>query len=146
MEKIKMAKARRIFTAEEIKEKLAPLFKDKDLQLALLFGSTVSGKFKKQRSDVDLAFLFDRPADILALTNRVIRLLHFDDVDVADLRYASPLLRFSVAKNGKLLFERSPGLFNEFASLAFRRYVDTKKLREAQAKAIEHFLEKRGLA
>jgi predicted nucleotidyltransferase len=111
-----MAEAR--LSVEEIKERLAPLFEDKELQLALLFGSTVSGKFKKKRSDVD----------------------------VADLRYANPLLRFSVAKNGKLLFERSPGLFHEFVSLAFRRYVDTKKLRDAQTKAIEHFLEERGLA
>jgi predicted nucleotidyltransferase len=131
---------------KEIKDKLVPLFEDQELQLALLFGSAVSGNFKKQRSDVDLAFLFDKPSDILALTNRVIRLLHFEDVDVTDLRYASPLLRFSVAKNGKLLYERSPGLFKEFFSLSFRRYVDTKKLRDAQAKAIETFLEQRGLA
>jgi len=135
-----------IFTIEEIKRRLAPLFKDRGLQLAVVFGSTVSGGFKKQRSDVDLGFLFDQPADILALTNHIIRLLHFDDVDVADLRYATPLLRFSVAKNGKLLYERSPGLFHEFYSLAFRRYVDTKKLRDAQTKAIELFLEERGLA
>jgi predicted nucleotidyltransferase len=130
---------------EEIKERLAPLFKDGELQLALVFGSTVSGKVKKKQSDIDLAFLFDRPADILALTNQVIRLLHFDDVDVVDLRYANPLLRFSVAKNGKLLFERSPGLFHEFFSLTFRRYVDTKKLRDAQGKVIQTFLEERML-
>jgi len=132
-------------STEEIKEKLAPLFEDKELQLALVFGSTVTGGFKKQKSDIDLAFLFDQPADILALTNCVIRFLHFDDVDVVDLRYASPLLRFSVAKNGKLLYERSPGLFHEFFSLTFRRYVDTKKLRDAQGKVIQTFLEERML-
>jgi uncharacterized protein len=137
---------KKILSVEEIKIRLAPLFEDKELQIAFLFGSTASGRVRKQQSDIDLAFLFDKPVDILALTNRVIRLLHFNDVDVVDLRYASPLLRFSVAKNGKLLFERSPGLFHEFVSLAFRRYVDTKKLRDAQTKAIEHFLEERGLA
>jgi len=134
---------KRDFSPEEIKERLTPLFKDPELQLALVFGSTVSGRVKKQQSDIDLAFLFDKPVDILALTNRAIRLLHFDDVDVVDLRFASPLLRFSLLKNGKLLYERSPGLFNEFFSLTFRRYVDTKKLRDAQAKAIEHFLKER---
>ena len=134
---------KRDFSSEEIKERLTPLFKDPELQLALVFGSTVSGRVKKQQSDIDLAFLFDKPVDILALTNRAIRLLHFDDVDVVDLRFASPLLRFSLLKNGKLLYERSPGLFNEFFSLTFRRYVDTKKLRDAQAKAIEHFLKER---
>jgi predicted nucleotidyltransferase len=137
--------AKKIFSTEEIEEKLAPLFKDKELQLALVFGSTVSGRFRKKQSDIDLAFLFDRPVDILAFTNQVIRLLHFDDVDVVDLQRANPLLKFSLVKNGKLLYERSPSLFNEFISLAFRRYVDTKKLRDAQAKVIRTFLEKRKL-
>jgi len=36
-------------------------------------------------------------------------------------------------------------LFNEFYSLAFRMYVDTRKLRDAQAKAILQFLKARGL-
>jgi hypothetical protein len=43
------------------------------------------------RSDIDLAFMFESPTDILELTNRVIRLLHADTVDVVDLRRASPL-------------------------------------------------------
>jgi len=140
-----MIMAKKIFSTEEIKEKLAPLFKDKELQLALVFGSTVSGKVKKKQGDVDLAFLFDRPIDTLAFTNQVIRLLHFDDVDVVDLQRANPLLKFSLVKNGKLLYERAPGLFNEFISVAFRRYVDTKKLRDAQAKVIQRFLKEREL-
>ena len=140
-----MLETKRKPSAEEIKEKLTPLFKDVELQLALVFGSTVSGKVKKKQSDVDLGFLFDKPVDILSLTNRVVRLLHFDDVDVVDLRRANPLLKFSSVKNGQLLYERSPGLFNEFYSLTFRRYVDTKKLRDAQTKVIRHFLEEREL-
>ena len=99
-----------------------------------------------KKSDIDLAFLFDKPVDILALTNRVIRLLHTDDVDVVDLKCASPLLKFSAVKNGKLLYERERGMFNEFYSLAFRMYVDTKKLRDAQATAIKQFLKAMGLS
>jgi predicted nucleotidyltransferase len=140
-----MPEAKRIPSPEEIKQRLAPLLKDKELQLVLIFGSTVTGKVRKQQSDIDLAFLFDKPADILALTNQVIRLLHFDEVDVVDLRRANPLLKFSLVNNGKLLYERSPGLFNEFTSLAFRRYVDTKKLRDSQEKVIQYFLKEREL-
>lgn len=109
-----------------------------------MFGSIVSGRAHKQ-SDIDLAFLFDRHVDILELTNRVIRLLHNDNVDVIDLRQVNPLLRFSIVKYGRLLYERSPGIFNEFCSLAFRMYIDTKKMRDAQAVAIKHFLKLRGL-
>ncbi|UJS20313.1 MAG: nucleotidyltransferase domain-containing protein [Candidatus Brocadia sp.] len=99
-----------------------------------------------KKSDIDLAFLFDKPADILTLTNRIIRLLHTDHVDVVDLKRASPLLRYTSVKHGMLLYEREPGMFHEFYSLAFRRYVDTKKLRDAQTKAIQQFLIARGLA
>ena len=56
----------------EIKKGLSPLFNDEGLRLVLLFGSAVSGKIHK-KSDIDFAFLFDKPVDILSLTNRVIR-------------------------------------------------------------------------
>lgn len=129
---------------EEIRDRLSPLFKNEGIKLVLLFGSVVSGKVHKQ-SDIDLAFLFDKPVDILALTNKVIRLLRTDNVDVVDLKRASPLLKFSVAENGRLLYEKSPGIFAEFYSLAFRMYVDTKKLRIAQTISVRKFLESRGL-
>lgn len=140
-----MAKAKEIISIEEIRDRLTPIFEDEELRLVLLFGSAVSGEVHRQ-SDIDLAFLFDRPVDILSLTNRVIRLLHTDNIDVVDLRCASPLLKFSVIKNGRLLYEKQLGMFNEFYSLAFRMYVDTKKLRDAQAIAIKHFLKARGLS
>ena len=88
---------------QQITERLASLFGDEGLQFVLLFGSSVSKGPYTQRSDIDLAFSFDQPADILALTNKVIRLLRTDNVDVVDLKRASPLLRFSAAKKGKLL-------------------------------------------
>jgi predicted nucleotidyltransferase len=127
----------------EIKERVAPLFEDERLQLVLLFGSALTGNMHKG-SDIDLAFLYDKPVDVVLLTNRVLRLLHRDAVDVVDLRSANPLLRFSVAQKGRPLYERSPGMFNEFCSLAFRMYVDSKKLRDGQAKVIKDFLESRG--
>jgi len=139
-----MVATKKISSFEEIRDRLAPLFKDGGLQLVLAFGSVVSQRVHKH-SDIDLAFLFDRPVDILGLTNRVIRLLRTDNVDVVDLKRASPILRFSAAKYGRLLYERLPGVFNEFYSLAFRRYMDTEKLRNAQAMAIRLFLEARRL-
>lgn len=139
-----MAELIKIPLVDEISERLAPLFQDEGLRLVLLFGSSVTGKMHRH-SDIDLAFLFDRDMDIIALTNTVIRLLHTDNVDVIDLKHASPLLRFSVVKNGRLLYERSQGEFNSFSSLTFRRYVDTKKLRDMQATSIKHFLGTRGI-
>ena len=130
---------------EDIKSKLSPLFKEPDLRLVILFGSAAAGQMHK-RSDIDLAFLFDRPVDILDLTNRVIRLLHTDNIDIVDLKKANPLLRFSAVRNGKLLYEKEPGTFNSFASLAFRMYVDTKKLRDALETFIKNYLHEKEMA
>jgi predicted nucleotidyltransferase len=131
-------------SADEIKGKLASLFEEEGLQLVLLFGSAAA-RTVHRKSDIDLGFLFERPVDLLALTNRVIRLLHTDRVDVVDLKRAGPLLNFSVAKKNRLLYERTSGVYNEFCSLAFRRYVDSKKLRDRRAEVIQRFLEDRGL-
>ena len=131
---------KKAYSVKEIKEKLPPLFEEEGLQLVLLFGSMASGK-AHGRSDIDLGFLFDEPQDILALTNRVIRLLRNDRIDVVDLRHASPLLNFMAEP----LYERSPGLFNSFYSLAVRRYIDTKKLRKVQEIVINSFIRERGL-
>jgi predicted nucleotidyltransferase len=138
-------KTKKTISIKEIRNRLTPIFKDPELRLVLLFGSTVSEKMHEQ-SDIDLAFLYNnRPEDIVALTNTVIRLLHSDSVDVVDLKSANPLLKFSIAKNCQILYEKKQGMFNEFYSLAFRMYVDTKKLRSAQETAIRRFLEAKGL-
>ena len=140
-----MSNREKTISIEELRERLTPIFKEEGLQLIFLFGSAVSGKVHKQ-SDIDLAFLFDKPVDILTLTNKVIKLLHTDNIDVVDLKRTTPLMKFSVVKNGILIYEREPGVFNEFYSLAFRMYVDTKKLRDAQTTAIKYFLQARGLS
>ena len=131
------------FSIDEIKAKLAPLFTEEGLQLVLLFGSQSSGQVHPE-SDIDLGFLYNEAVDLLELTNKVIQLLRKDRVDVIDLRRANSLLCFSAARQGKLLYERCPGLFNSFYSLSFRRYIDTKKLRDARQKAIDTFLQARG--
>jgi len=137
-----MTKIKELIPVEEIRNRLSPLFKDQDLELVLLFGSVVSETVHKQ-SDIDLAFLFQRPVDIVALTNEVIKLLHIKNADVVDLKRASPLMKFSIIKNCKLLYEKQQGIFNVCYSLAFRMYNDTKKLRDAQAAAIRNFLKAR---
>jgi predicted nucleotidyltransferase len=134
---------RRKITRKEITDLLSPLFADRGLRLAVLFGSVASGK-AHGKSDVDIGFLFDGPVDIVALTNEVSRLLRRDEVDVVDLGPASPLLKFHAAKGGVVLYEREPGLFMQFYSLSYRMYVDAKKLRDARDRSIERFLQSGG--
>lgn len=124
---------------DEVRIRLKPLYAEESLRLVVLFGSLAKGQ-RKKNSDIDLAFLYDAPIDEVLLTNRVSQLLRTDAIDVVDLRKASPLLKFSAMRYGQALFERSPGAFTTFYSLAFRRYVDTQKLRDAQRSIIHDFI------
>ncbi len=133
------------YSPEEIPKKLAPFFREPGLEVVLLFGSQVAGQVHPE-SDIDLGVLFNRSFDLVNTTNKVTGLLHTDRVDVIDLRRANPLLAFSAASQGRVLYEQVPGMFNVFYSLSFRRYVDTKKLRDAQAKTIQNFLKEKGLS
>ena len=110
-----------------------------DLRLIIIFGSAVRDR-STARSDVDVAVLADDAADLDAMYLTLAPRLQTSRLDLVDLRHASPLLAFEVARSGRLLFERSAGLFRQFQSLAFRRYADTKKLRDAQRRSIEVFL------
>ena len=132
----------KVLMMDEIRKRLAPLFADKALELVVLFGSSAGGRLHKG-SDIDVGFLFDRSADVMDLTNRVTRMLGRDNVDVVDLRRASPLLMYAAAQKGIALYERKPGSFTRFYSLSYRMYVDTKKLRQARDRAIERFLQTR---
>lgn len=115
------------------------------LQLLVLFGSLAKGR-KTGKGDVDLGAQCDGPADLDALYLAIAPRLGTDRVDLIDLRRAGPLLAFEVARTGRLLFERRPGAFRAFQSLASRRYCDTAKVRRAQRQAIHVFLEREGLA
>jgi predicted nucleotidyltransferase len=116
-----------------------------ELELVVLFGSQVTGR-ASARSDVDLAVRCTGPADLDSIYAALAGRLRTSRLDLVDLRRAGPLLMFEVARTGRLLFEHQPGVFREFQSLASRRYADTRKLRDAQRRAIHVFLEKRGLA
>ena len=109
-------------------------------RLVVLFGSAARGDGAPE--DLDLGVLADRPLDAVAVTTRFIRLLAVQQVDVADLARAEPLLLMLAAREGVVLYERTPAEFTRFVSLAMRRYADTAKFREAERAEIREFLER----
>ena len=114
------------------------------LRLLVLFGS-VARERARRGSDVDLAVQCDGVADRDALHRELATRLGTDRVDLVDLRRTSPLLAFEIARRGRVVYERTPGTFRQFQSLASRRYCDTEKFRRLQRRAIHAFLERRGL-
>ena len=110
-----------------------------DVELVVLFGSVVSGRARAE-SDVDVAVYATGPADLDEVYRVLAPRVGSDRLDLVDLRRASPLLMMEVARHGRVLFERRPGIFRRFQAFASRRYCDTAKLRHAQRRAIHAFL------
>ena len=107
--------------------------------MIVLFGSAARSDVSVPE-DLDLGVLAEGGLDLVAVTNRFIQLLGTQHIDVADLRRADPLLLMLVARDGIPLFEQPPGEFACFASLAVRRYADTRKFREAERDEIRDFV------
>jgi uncharacterized protein len=114
------------------------------VELVVLFGSVARGRARPD-SDLDVAVRCVGPADLDALYLLLAPRLANSLLDLVDLRCTGSLLAFQVARHGRLLYERNPGAFRSFQSLASRRYCDTDKLRGAQRRAIHAFLERQGL-
>lgn len=108
--------------------------RESDLALVLLFGSAARDGPARAR-DLDLGVLArgsGAPADPVALTNAFTRALGVQAVDVTDLRRADALLLALAARDGVALYEGEPGAHARFWSLAFRRFYDTRKFRDAE--------------
>lgn len=95
-----------------------------ELKLAVLFGSTARGK-ARPKSDVDLGILLDPyspelrfrvEADLARAAGR--------PVDVILLDGAPPLLRFEIAREGVLLFQREDHLWTDFKTRAMVDWWD----------------------
>ena len=108
-----------------VRDRLAPLTTETPgLELVVMFGSAARGRTHSQ-SDLDVAVLSDGVSDLDALYLALAPKLESARLDLVDLRRAGPILAFEIARSGLLLFERSPGSFRRFQSLASRRYADT---------------------
>jgi predicted nucleotidyltransferase len=104
-----------------------------NVRLAVLHGSQAKGSANKN-SDWDVGILADRKLDLddrLALADAFAKKFNVPEekIDIADLRAASPLLQFHVAKEGKLL-EGSPSDFLQYKIFAWKHYESTKKFRK----------------
>jgi len=95
-----------------------------ELKLAVLFGSTARGK-ARPKSDVDLGILLDPyspelrfqvEADLGRAAGRPVDVVLLDD--------APPLLRFEIAREGVLLFQRDDHRWTDFKAKAMVDWWD----------------------
>jgi predicted nucleotidyltransferase len=93
-----------------------------DVRLAVLFGSTARAT---PRGDSDL------DVGVLGLSTAMLRALQLTleratgrTVDVIALETAPPLLRFEIARDGRVLAERTPHLWSDFKARAMVDWWD----------------------
>jgi predicted nucleotidyltransferase len=122
---------------DTVRRVVAEVAREAGYRLVVLFGSAARGE---PAEDLDLGILARGPLDAVAATNRLTPALGTQAVDVADLGRADPLLLMLVARDGVPLYEASPGEFARFASLAARRFFDTRKFREVEREMIGEFV------
>lgn len=112
--------------------------------MLLLFGSRARGG-AGTRSDWDIGVLKQRgflePEKYLDFTYRLAQALGKGDLDVVDLRRASPLLRYEAARTGQVLYQSHPYAFNRFHVHAWKLYQDDRRgLRHMDARYLDDSL------
>ena len=108
-------------------EELRAVCQKYGLDLAILYGSQARGVARAD-SDYDVGVRKRqgalRPDEFLDLAVELSRVLGTGQLDLVDLQTASALLQYEAARNGRVLYEAEPGLFNRFHVLAWKKYQD----------------------
>jgi predicted nucleotidyltransferase len=95
-----------------------------EVELAVIFGSVARGK-SGRGSDVDLGILLKNPSlDLLRRVEVRMGRAAGRDVDVVSLDKAPPLLRFEIARDGRVLVERKAHAWVDFRARAMVDWWD----------------------
>ncbi|MFH0795938.1 MAG: nucleotidyltransferase domain-containing protein [Candidatus Omnitrophota bacterium] len=128
-------------------EGITKIAQDFSLSAVILFGSRLPEK-TRFKNDYDFAVLIPtQKLEVdkeLSLICKFSQLLKTDNFDLVVLNFASPLLQYEVARGGKVIYERKPGLFNRFRWHAIQRWNDNKKFHALKTKYINEYLKGNG--
>jgi predicted nucleotidyltransferase len=113
---LRQARAEFVPPFQRVKDDLAFLANDPDLEMAMIFGSTVSGNAKPD-SDIDVAVYPRHPLDHQAVQrlSDQIALATGRPVDVVDLSSSDGALLRQILRSGKVLFSKHPGILGILA-------------------------------
>ena len=111
------------------------------VRLLALHGSRARGDHRPD-SDWDFAFIPGPDTDELGLGAALVKLLGTDAVDLCRLDTAGGLLRFRVAREGRLLFESAPGAWEAFVFEAARFWAEAGPILSRGLRAYADSLER----
>ena len=105
------------------------------LDVLFLFGSRARGD-AHARSDWDFAYSGSCDLEPTDLLTKLVLALETDRVDLVNLERASGLLRYRVARDGRVLVERTPGAADRFRLRAIEFWCDAGPLLEREYDAL----------
>jgi predicted nucleotidyltransferase len=124
---------------DAIKDVLA---RSAEVKLAYIFGSCARGD-TGPLSDVDVAVFLDSRVDPFAFRLRLMetlsRALRTEHLDLVILNDASPVLRYEVVREGRVIKEDKAARV-EFETRALAEYLDTAHMRNVQRKYLKEQL------
>lgn len=112
--------------------------RNNEVELCILFGSRATGMARAD-SDVDIALQFARgqQPSKLHLLHELEMLWMPKTVDLVVLNSETdPLLLHEIFSHGRVIFEKSEGLFEKARLRAWHLYVDTAPLRQKERRYI----------
>ena len=126
---------------EEIFAKLGDLMAQQNIPLAYLFGSYALEE-EKNSSDIDIAILLECSEKELYSRFREIMLsiseiLNSERFDLVLLDYISPVLKFKIISEGKVIYAKNEMFLNNYEMNVIREYQDTEYLRNVQNNYLE---------
>ncbi|HUP01456.1 MAG TPA: nucleotidyltransferase domain-containing protein [Gemmatimonadota bacterium] len=119
-------------------DRLHPLFEERNVLLAYLFGS-LSRDEDRAPQDLDLAIL-RRDDAVYRLRAEIADRVGSQRLDLVDLATASPVLRFEIVRTGRLVYEADSLVTERFELETIRLYRDTAHLRRSQLKHLSEKL------
>lgn len=116
-------------TLREHPEQVAAVCSQYRVALLTVFGSAVRPGSDPHDLDLGLLFEHDGPQDLLGVRDALVALTEFEQLDVAVLNAAGPVIRERALIGAEVLFEARPSMHANAALAAAMERMDTAWLR-----------------
>ncbi len=127
-----------------IQKEIEGVAREYGVALFVLFGSQASGQTHTE-SDVDVAYFSDQKIafeDEARINARLTEIFRTIEVQLVNLKTASPLLLRKATENAVILYEARPHLFDELYLYALRTYEEAKPLFSLREEYVAHKLKR----
>ncbi len=132
------------------KDKLNELAEEFDFKLVVLYGSAITGQMTED-SDIDIGILlnenkasenFQEISFLAKLENELSKIFagKVREIDLSILNFASPLLKFQVARKGEPIYEENIGDFRNFQVKAMKENQDARKFYNLERDYIRSYI------